>query len=85
MITNQKAIRPGAILTDPIGRHIVVQEVFVPKNQQSRSACLPASFRQVGRKVIVFQSGAIAHFADIAKRYTLNNPGPVPHANHEHV
>lgn len=71
MIVDQNAIRPGVTLTDPIGRRLQVQDVFVPKNQKAKSEHLPAAFRQVGRKIIVFQSGSIGHFSDIARRYSL--------------
>lgn len=71
MIIDQNAIRPGVTLTDPIGRRLQVQDVFVPKNQKARSEQLPAAFRQLGRKVIVFQTGSIGQLADIARRYSL--------------
>ena len=71
MIVNLNDIRPGATLTDPLGRRLEIQDVFVPKNQRNKSAQLPAAFRQLSRKIIVFQSGSIGHFADIAKRYSL--------------
>lgn len=71
MISDHSAIRPGVRLTDPIGRQIEVRDVFVPKNQRAKSECLPSAFRQLGRKVIVFDSGSIGHMADIARRYSL--------------
>lgn len=71
MIADPNVIQPGVTLTDPIGRRIEVRDVFVPKNQRAKSEHLPAAFRQMGRKIIVFQSGSIGHFADIARRYSL--------------
>jgi len=71
MIADLNAIRPGVTLTDPIGRHIEVRDVFVPKNQRAKSEHLPAAFRQLGRKIIVFQSGSVGHLSDIARRYSL--------------
>jgi len=71
MIQDRKAIKSGAILTDTIGRKFQIRDVFVPKNQREKSAQLPAGFRQIGRKVIVFNSGAIMHFSDVERRYSL--------------
>jgi len=71
MIENRNLIKSGVVLLDPIGRKLSVRDVFVPKNQRDKGASLPAGFRQIGRKVIVFSSGAVSYLADVEKRYSL--------------
>ncbi len=71
MIDNRNAIKPGLTLKDPIGRMFKVSDVFVPKNQLAKSASLPSSYRRIGRKVIVFTSGAVIHVDDAIRRYSV--------------
>jgi len=71
MIKDRKAIRAGAVVSDPIGRKHTVADVFVPKNDDTKRARLPASFRNIGRKVVVFEGGGIMHCTDIQRRYSL--------------
>ncbi|VUD67468.1 hypothetical protein TDB9533_03808 [Thalassocella blandensis] len=74
MIVDRNVIKPGIMLTDPIGRKLQIRDVFVPKNQRVKSASLPSSYRQIGRKVIVFTSGAVMHLDDAARRYSIEAP-----------
>lgn len=71
MIVDRKIVKPGVRLQDPIGRMFEISDVFVPKNQALKSASLPSSLRQVGRKVVVFTSGAVMQLDDAAKRYSV--------------
>lgn len=74
MIVDRNVIKPGIMLTDPIGRKLQIHDVFVPKNQRAKSASLPSSYRQIGRKVIVFTTGAVMHLDDAARRYSIESP-----------
>ena len=78
MIADRNVIKPGILLSDPIGRTLKIQDVFVPKNQAAKSANLPSSYRQIGRKVIVFTSGAVMHLDDAARRYSVVPPTLAP-------
>lgn len=71
MILDKPLIKPGAVLIDPIGRKCEIEDIFVPKNQPVKRCALPASFRYVGRKVIVFKTGGVMHLSDVEKRYSL--------------
>lgn len=72
MIENTKAIRPGATLKNSAGRDIQVEDVFVPKNNVEKSRALPPSFRNLGRKIVLFRCGSITRLNDAAKHYRLS-------------
>lgn len=71
MITNIKAVKAGVELIDPIGRKHIVEDIFVPKNSRQKSATIPSSYRNMGRKVVVFTTGSIMKLSEAEQRYSL--------------
>ena len=74
MIQDRSAIRVGAVLRDPIGRSSKIHDIFVPKNHPEKR--VSPSFRNAGRKIIVFDNGGVLPFAEALKRYSLAQPKP---------
>ena len=71
MIEQTQKLKANCRLKDPLGRIFKVADIFVPKNHPEKADQLPSSFRYLGRKVVVFESGGIMHMNDIKRRYSL--------------
>ena len=69
MLANEIDLSPGMPITSPGGRRLEVDAVFVPKHDMAKSRSLPPSFRNVGRKVVVFRDGSIAPLAEVKQRF----------------
>jgi len=69
MLANDMQIEPGVKIASPAGRRLEVGDIFVPRNDQTKGRQLPASFRNMGRKVVVFRDGSIAPLAEVKRRF----------------
>lgn len=67
-----KALSQGDQVTSPGGRLLLVDDVFVPRSNQMKSRSLPARFRSLNRKVVVFKNGSIAALHDIQCNYKIS-------------
>ncbi len=64
-----KELSQGDQITSPNGRHLLVDDIFVPRHNKEKSLSLPARFRSLNRKVVVFRNGAIAPLKDVQANY----------------
>ncbi len=61
----------GTPISTPGGRVLIVNDVFVPKHNHEKSRDLPARFRSLSRKVVVFDNGSIAPLQEIHRHYRI--------------
>lgn len=66
-----REICSGTRLTSPGGRLLRVRDVFVPKSNSEKSKTLPAQFRHLARKIVVFDNGSIAPLSEVQNFYRL--------------
>ncbi len=64
-----KELSQGDQITSPSGRHLLVDDVFVPRHNKEKSLSLPARFRSLNRKVVIFKNGAIAPLKEVQANY----------------
>lgn len=64
-------LKPGTPISSPAGRRLEIGDIFVPRNDQEKSRSLPTSFRNLGRKVVVFRDGSIAPLADVKRSFRV--------------
>lgn len=69
--TAPKPLSHGDQVASPGGRLLLVDDVFVPRHNQEKSRDLPARFRSLNRKVVVFKNGSIAALRDIQINYRV--------------
>lgn len=72
MLMAQIPLKPGTHLTSPGGRRLEISDIFVPRNDVAKGRQLPPSFRQLGRKVVVFRDGSLASLAEVRQRFHLS-------------
>ncbi len=61
----------GDLVTSPAGRRLLVKDVFVPRSNRMKSQELPARFRTLSRKVVLFKNGSVAPLQEIQANYTV--------------
>lgn len=61
----------GKKVISPAGRYLIVDDVFVPKNNVVKSRELPSRFRNLSRKLVVFMDGSMAPLAEIQSVYRI--------------
>ena len=71
MRTHSVDLSPGQIVSSPGGRSLVVGDIFVPKNNSAKSHALPAQYRTLSRKVVLFSNGSVAKLRDVQERYRV--------------
>ncbi len=65
------ALSCGDHVASPSGRHLQVDDVFVPKHNKEKSHNLPARFRSFNRKIVIFKNGAIAPLKEVQANYQV--------------
>ncbi|MFL0802771.1 MAG: hypothetical protein K6L81_03575 [Agarilytica sp.] len=66
-----KELSQGDQISSPSGRHLLVDDVFVPRHNKEKSLNLPARFRGLNRKVVIFRNGAIAPLKEVQANYQV--------------
>ncbi|NIB43893.1 hypothetical protein HBA55_30100 [Pseudomaricurvus alkylphenolicus] len=66
-------VNPGDVLITPGSRHLMVSDVFVPRN--SPGVRVPSQFRSYARKIVMFQNGTVAPLADVKRHYRAADAG----------
>jgi len=69
MLAQEFELKPGVPVTSPGGRTLEISDIFVPRHELSKSTRLPSSFRNLSRKVVVFNDGSIAPLAEVKQRF----------------
>ncbi len=64
-----KELSQGDKVASPSGRLLLVDDVFVPRHNKEKSLGLPARFRSLSRKVVIFRNGAIAPLKEVQANY----------------
>lgn len=70
MLAPNIELKPGLELFTPSGRRLEIEDIFVPRNDHIKSRHIPAQFRAVGRKIVVFRNGSISHLKEVLERYS---------------
>jgi hypothetical protein len=71
MLAENIQLKPGMPVASPGGRRLEIEDVFVPRNDQGRSRSLPAAFRYLPRKVVVFRDGSVASLAEVKRGFKI--------------
>ena len=71
MLLNHLPLKPGTELTSPGGRRLEISDIFVPRNDVLKGRQLPPSFRQLGRKIVVFRDGSMVPLTEVKQRFRM--------------
>ena len=80
MLLNHIPLKPGTELTSPGGRRLQVSDIFVPRNDILKGRQLPTSFRQLGRKIVLFRDGSVVPLAEVKQRFHVSMAAANPSA-----
>lgn len=70
-LNKPKSLSQGDWVASPAGRRLLVEDIFVPRSNKVKSRILPARFRSLGRKIVVFQNGSISPLKDVQAHYSV--------------
>jgi len=72
-MTNPQTLNTGDLVRSPAGRQLEVHDVFVPRHNLEKSRDIPAQFRGMNRKIVVFHNGSMAPLREIQAIYQRCN------------
>ncbi|WP_086931831.1 hypothetical protein [Agarilytica rhodophyticola] len=68
---NRYELSMGDKVTSPAGRLLRVADIFVPRSNKDKSRSIPAQFRTMSHKIVIFENGSMAPLREIKSHYKV--------------